>query len=108
MCIRDRNDFDRVLSGEDTYQFLIERLSHLPQAEFIRLVDKNGRLVNTTHEWPWSAIDVSYTAHFQHFKNNDDKSIYISDSQFDRIKGKQGVFFSKRINGANNTFLEIV
>jgi diguanylate cyclase (GGDEF)-like protein len=106
--VRAPNDFDRVLSGEDTYQFLIERLSHLPQAEFIRLVDKNGRLVNTTHEWPWSAIDVSYTAHFQHFKNSDDKSLYISDSQFDRIKGIQAVFFSKRINGASNTFLGIV
>jgi hypothetical protein len=106
--VRAPNDLDGVLRGKDTYEFLIERLSRLPQAEFIRLVDENGRLVNTTHEWPWSAIDVSYTAHFQHFKNNNDKGVYISDSQVDRIKGIQVVFFSKRINGPNDKFLGMV
>ena len=99
------NDFDRVLRGEDTHQFLMERLSHLQQAEFISLVDKNGKLVNTTQQWPSPGIDLSDRAHFQHFKNNDDKSIYISDALVDRIKGTQVIFFSKRINGANNTFL---
>jgi hypothetical protein len=106
--VRAPNDFDRVLRDEDTYQLLIERLSHLQQAEFIRLVDKNGRLVNTTYEWPWSEVDVSGTAHFQHFKNNDDKGIYINNFQVDPIKGTHVVFFSKRINGANNAFLGMV
>jgi diguanylate cyclase (GGDEF)-like protein len=102
------NDFDRVFRDEGTHQFLIDRLSHLPQADFIRLVDKNGMLVNTTTEWPWSAVDVSHTAHFQHFKNNDDKGIYINNFQIDPIQGKQVVFFSLRINGANDTFLGMV
>src|SRR5664280_2498486 len=48
LSVRAPNDFDRVLRDEGTHQFLIERLSHLPQAEFIRLVDKNGT-VSYTH-----------------------------------------------------------
>ena len=36
------------------------------------------------------------------------KDIYISNSAVDRIKGTQVVFFSKRINGANNTFLGVI
>jgi diguanylate cyclase (GGDEF)-like protein len=99
------NDIDRVLSGEDTYQFLMERVSRLQQAEFISLVDKNGKLVNTTQQWPTPGIDLSDRAHFQHFKNNDDKSIYIGDAAVNRINGTHVVTFSKRINGANNTFL---
>jgi diguanylate cyclase (GGDEF)-like protein len=106
--VRVPNDFDRVLRDEGTHQFLIERLSRLPQAEFIRLVDKNGMLVNTTDEWPWSALDVSHTAHFQHFKNNNDQNININDLQVDPIKGAPVVFFSLRINGANDTFLGMV
>jgi diguanylate cyclase (GGDEF)-like protein len=106
--VRVPNDFDRVLRDEGTHQFLIERLSRLPQAEFIRLVDKNGMLVNTTDEWPWSAIDVSHTAHFQHFKNNNDQNIHINDLQVDPINKTQVVFFSLRINGANDTFLGMV
>ena len=105
---RTPNDIDRVLGGEDTHQFLMERLSHLQQAEFISLVDKNGRLVNTTQEWPSPTIDLSDRAQFQHFKSNDDKGIYIGDAAVNRINGTHIVTFSKRINGANNTFLGVV
>ena len=61
------------MRGEDTYRLLMERLSRLQEAEFIGLVDKNGKLVNTTRQWPSPKIDVSDRAYFQHFKNNDDK-----------------------------------
>ncbi|HEY5503924.1 MAG TPA: cache domain-containing protein, partial [Sedimentisphaerales bacterium] len=102
------NDIDRILGGEDTHKILMERLLRLQQAEFIRLVDGNGRLVNATDEWPTSEADVSGTAHFQHFKNNDDRGIYINDFQVDPVKRTQVVFFSKRINGTNNAFLGMV
>ena len=101
------NDIDRVLRGEDTYQFLTERLSRLQQAEFIALADKDGNLVSTTRQWPSSKISLSDRAYFQHFKNNDDKAVYISNSLIDRAKGLQVIIFSKRINGANNAFLGV-
>ena len=102
------NNIDRILGGEDTHQILMESLSRLQQAEFIRLVDGNGRLVNATDEWPTSEADVSGTAHFQHFKNNDDRGIHINNFQVDPVKGTHVVFFSKRIYGTNNTFLGMV
>ena len=102
------NDFDRVLGGKDTYQLLTERLSHLQQAVFIGLIDKNGRLVNTTNEWPASNIDDSDRDHFQYFNDNDDKGVYISNTQVGRITGTHLIFFSKRINDADNTFLGVV
>ena len=101
------NDIDRVLRGEDTYQFLTERLSRLQQAEFIALADKDGNLVSTTRQWPSSKISLSDRAYFQHFKNNDDKAVYISNSLIDRVKGLQVIIFSKRINDANNAFLGV-
>ena len=101
------NDIDRVLRGEDTYQFLTERLSRLQQAEFIALVDKDGNLVSTTREWPSPKISLSDRTYFQHFKNNDDKAVYISNSLIDRVKGLQVIIFSKRINDANNAFLGV-
>src|SRR5664280_1867654 len=102
------DDFDRVLRSEDTYRFLMERLSRLQQADSISLVDKDGKLVNTTQQWPSPGINLSDRKHFQHFKSKDDKDIYISDAQVNRINGTQGITFSKRINGANNTFLGVV
>src|SRR5450631_2639465 len=99
------DDHSHGLGGQDTYRFLMERLSHLSQAEFISLVNKNGKLVNTTQQWPSPSIDLSDRVHFQHFKNVDDKEIFISDALINRINGTHFVSFSKRINGANSTFL---
>ena len=86
------NDVDSIFRGESTHQFLMERLSRLQQAELIGLVDKHGRLVNTTQKWPSPQFDLSDRDHFKHFKNSDDKGIYISDSAVERIKGTQVVF----------------
>src|SRR5664280_3568806 len=105
---RASNDVDRVLRDEDTYRLLTERLSRLQQAYFIGLLDNNGRIVNTTRQWPSPGNDVSYRDYFQHFKNNNDKSIYIGNSDVDHLSGAQVIFFSKRINGANNTFLGVI
>ncbi len=101
-------DFDRVIRGEGTYQYLLNRLSHLPQAEFITLVDRNGMLANTTLQWPTTGIDLSDRAYFQHFRNADDKGIYISNALISRIEGTQFVAFSKRITDPSNTFLGVV
>ena len=102
------DDLDRVGRGEATYQYLVERLSHLPQADFITLVDKNGKLVNTTLQRPAPDIDLSDRAYFQHFKNHDDKGIYISNALINRIAGTRFASFSRRINDANNAFLGVV
>jgi diguanylate cyclase (GGDEF)-like protein len=99
------NDIDHVFRGQETNQFLLERLSHLPQAELITLVDKNGEVVNTTEAWPSASIDLSDRAHFQHFKSHDDKGIYISDTLISRSRGTPIVAFSKRISDANNAFI---
>src|ERR1039458_7727769 len=69
------NDIDRVLRGEDTYQFLTERLSRLQQAEFIALVDKDGNLVSTTREWPSPKISLSDRTYFQHFKRSEERRV---------------------------------
>ena len=102
------NSFDRILRDKDTNTFLQERLSHLRQAEFIGLVDKNGSLVTTTRQWPIAKIDVSDRPYFQHLKNSNDRTTYIGNALVDRNKGLQVILFSKRINDANNAFLGVI
>ena len=105
---RTENNFRRLLQDEDTYQLLTDRLSHLSHATLIGVVDKNGWLVTSTQKWPSPAIDFSDREHFQYFRNNNDEGIYIAKPVADRIKGDQVIFFSKRINDANNAFLGII
>ena len=98
-------EFDRALRSDETQNYLSERLSRLQQAEFITLVDKVGKIVNTTLQGPSSGINLSDRPHFQHFKNYNDKGLSISDAMINRINGMHFISFGKRITGANGAFL---
>ena len=102
------DDFEHIGRSENTFQYLIGRLSRLPQAAFITLVDNKGKIANTTLQWPAPAVDLSDRPYFQHFSNTDDNRVYISNALISRMGGTQFVSFSKRINDANNTFLGAV
>ena len=64
--------FEHIGRSENTFQYLIGRLSRLPQAAFITLVDNKGKITNTTLQWPAPAVDLSDRPYFQHFRNTDD------------------------------------
>ena len=72
------------------------------------LINRDGRSINTTKQFPSSEIDLSDRDYFQHFKNNDDRGLYISQVPADRRTGTRLVVFSKRINGPSNEFLGVV
>ena len=105
---RTQNDFDRMLQGEDTYHWLKGRVASLPHIGSIALTDKDGRLVNSSNKWPLPPISLSDREHFKHVKNNDDQSIYVSNSLTDRVAEIRTIFFAKRINDANNNFLGMI
>ena len=100
--------FEHTGRSENTFQYLIGRLSRLPQAAFITLVDNKGKIANTTLQWPAPAVDLSDRPYFQYFSNTDDNRVYISNALIGRLDGVQFVAFSRRINDANNGFLGVV
>jgi diguanylate cyclase (GGDEF)-like protein len=100
--------FRRLLQGEDTYNQLTERLSHLSNATLIALIDDNGRLVSSTNKWPLPSTDLSDHSNYQHFKDNDDRGIYIAKPVVDRFTGSKIVLFSKRFDGPNKAFVGMI
>jgi hypothetical protein len=100
--------FHRLLGGKDTYDLLMEQMTHLSQITFIALVDNKGRLVVSTNRWPLPPVDVSDREHFQHVKNHNDGNIYVSKPFVDRLRGIETVVFNKRLNDANNNFLGVI
>lgn len=100
--------YEHTGRSENTFQYVIGRLSRLPQAAFITLVDNKGKIANTTLQWPAPAVDLSDRPYFQYFSNTDDNRVYISNALIGRLDGAQFVAFSRRINDANNGFLGVV
>src|SRR5450631_180790 len=105
---RTQDNFVHLQQDKNTYHSLTDSLSHLSQAALIALIDKNGRVVTTTQKWPTPTIDLTNRDYFQHFKNNDDKGIYVGKPVADHTTGLETIFFSKRINDSNNAFLGMI
>ena len=100
-----QEEFDQYIRSHGLYAFLRERLSHLSQADFIAIIDKDGQLATTTQRWPAPNIDVADRDYFQHFKREKDGGIYISNLLTNRVTGERMIFLSKTINGPDNKFL---
>ena len=100
--------FRRLLQGEDTYNLLTERLSHLSNATLIALIDNNGRLISSTNQWPLPLTDLSDHENLRYFRSNNDKGILFAKPVTDRFKGTQIVLLTKRFNDANNLFLGMI
>ena len=105
---RTQDNFGHLQQDKNTYHSLTDSLSHLSQAALIALIDKNGRVVMTTQKWPTPTIDLTNRDYFQHFKNNDDKGIYVGKPVADHTTGLETIFFGKRINDSNNAFLGMI
>lgn len=103
-----QENFGHLQQDKTTYYSLKDSLSRLSQAAFISLIDKSGRVLVSTQVWPTPSIDVTNRDFFRHFKNAADMHIYVSEPVADHTTGLTTIFFSKRINDANNTFLGIV
>ena len=102
------DNFGHLQQDKTTYYSLKDSLARLSQAALVALIDKNGRVLVTTQAWPTPPIDVTNRDYFQYFRNADDKHIYVSEPVADHTTGLTTIFFSKRINDVNNTFLGIV
>ena len=105
---RTQDNFGHLQQDITTYHSLTDSLSRLSQAALIALIDKNGRVVVTTQKWPTPTIELTNRDYFQHFKNNDDRNVYIGTPVNDHTTGLETIFFGKRINDSNNAFLGMV
>jgi diguanylate cyclase (GGDEF)-like protein len=101
-------NYRHLEQDKNTYHALLDSLSHLSQAGLIALIDRSGRVLVTTQKWPSPGVDVSDRDYFQHFKNDDDKGIFVGKPVADRTRGLQTIFFGKRINDASNAFLGMI
>jgi PAS domain S-box-containing protein len=78
--IRPETSADRDLGqfkGQETYEFLKERVSELPQIETLAILNANGDRVNYSRAWPSSDIDLSYREYFQQLKKNPRTDIFV-------------------------------
>jgi signal transduction histidine kinase len=103
--IKTPEQLRRLMAGEDTHQFLVDRLKNLPQAEALILVGADGKLVNFSRAWPIPPLDLTDRDYYSHFLDQDDSGAFVSEPVQSRITGAWTIFLARRINGPHGVFL---
>jgi len=104
-------DYDAYLKemrSEASWNYLVERMTRLPQADVVAVIDRYGRPANTARMWPAPDVDLSDRDYFRHHKNSASSDLYVSSLLVNRVSGERTVFMSKRIHGPGNEFLGVV
>jgi diguanylate cyclase (GGDEF)-like protein len=100
--------FDEILGAEVIHRLLKSRLTRLPQADAIAVVDAIGRPLNSSRIWPLAPSDVSDRDYFQHFQEQDDPSAFISAPLQHKLSGVWSVVIARRISARDGRFLGII
>jgi diguanylate cyclase (GGDEF)-like protein len=106
--IASADDFRAGVKDKETFGFLKDKLSRLPEADVVTFADDHGVVVNFSREWPAPKVDISDREYFRHFAKIPDDKMYIAAPVMSRVSGRQVIFFSKRISGPDGSFLGLV
>ena len=97
-----------LLRSRSTHELLLERLSRLPQTDFMAVIDRDGRVASNTRIWQVHHDDLSQRDYFIHARDNKSRQTFISDLTHNQISNNRNVFFSKRISSPTGEFLGVV
>ena len=100
--------FTRLMATEETHRFLANRVATLPQAIGISPINADGLVINTPREWPVSWVDVSDRDYYVHFRDHDDRGVFISAPVRGRVTGAWTFFLARRVNGPHGEFVGII
>jgi two-component system cell cycle sensor histidine kinase PleC len=106
--IDSRARVGQLMGTAAIHQLFAERCRSLPQCDAIGLLDADGRLVNSSRQWPLPALELSDRDYYRHFRDQDDPGVFIGSPSRNRISGDWTFFVARRIHGVQGEFLGVV
>jgi two-component system sensor histidine kinase/response regulator len=100
--------FSRRVAAEEIHRFFAQQLSNLPQADGTALIDADGFMIASSREWPVPRLDASDRDYYVHFRDHDDRGVFISAPARTRVTGVWAFFMARRLDGPHGEFLGIV
>jgi diguanylate cyclase (GGDEF)-like protein len=98
----------KALQTREFHEHLLRRLSQLPHADVIAILDDHGRLINSTRRWPLREFDFSDRDFFQHFRAEASERLYVGLPVESREVGTKTIYFARRLETSTGAFLGVV
>jgi len=106
--VTDADSYRREMAGNETFLFLKEKITGLPQVDAVTMIDANGKLINFSRYWPIPKVDVSDRDYFKALKADPNLETYISKPVQNRGDGAWVIYLARRLNDPNGGFMGLI
>jgi signal transduction histidine kinase/DNA-binding NarL/FixJ family response regulator/HPt (histidine-containing phosphotransfer) domain-containing protein len=106
--VYDNDSYVAAMRHKETFEFLRDRLTGLPQLEAITMIDASGKLINFSRYWPIPDVNVSDRDYFKALSGNSRLSTFISEPVKNRGTGTWNIYIAHRVNSSNGDFAGLI
>jgi hypothetical protein len=106
--VTDSGSLLQKMAGRDVHEFLLEKISGVPQLDAVTLINREGKLINFSRAWPIPEGNVSDRDYFQALKDDPKLNSYISAPVRNRGTGTWTIYLARRLNGPNGEFIGLI
>lgn len=99
---------DREAGTHRMREFLITRLTGLPQLDAITVINADGKLLNFTRSWPIPDVNVADRDYFKALKDNPALRVFVSVPVQNRGTGTWTLYLARRLSGPDDEFVGLV
>jgi hypothetical protein len=102
------SQFRTSVRSDGLHRLLAERMANIPQAGGIAIVGADGEVLNASRSGLIPGLSLSDRDFFQYLKDHDEPSIFVGAPNVSRMTGKWSLYFARRINSQDGSFLALV
>ena len=106
--IASAEDYERQMSGQDTYQHLKDQISGLPYVDALVLFDTEGKRINVSRTWPAPYFKNPDFDFVLAFKSDPHLTAHVSKPIRNPITGTWVVYIARRFTSPKGEYLGAV
>ena len=106
--VNDAQSYQKTVTDHDTYLFLKEKITGMPQVDAVTLIDANGKLLNFSRYWPIPDVNVSDRDYFKALKADPNLESFVSIPVQNRGDGTWDIYLARRLNDPNGEFMGLI
>jgi diguanylate cyclase (GGDEF)-like protein/PAS domain S-box-containing protein len=106
--IASADDFEREMSGYDTYVMLRNKIAGVPHADALSVISAKGKTINHSRAWPPLDLDSSDREFFKALKSDPQLTTYTSGLVRNLTNGNWTIHIVSRFTAPNGEFLGVV
>src|ERR1019366_5908624 len=106
--IASPEDYERQMSGRDTYQHLKDQISGLPYVDALALLDTEGKLINVSRAWPTPVSKEPDLDFLKAFNSDPDLTAYVGRPIRSPLNETWVFYIARKFTSSNGAYLGVV